>query len=342
MRLSACLLSIPWMLSLSACSGCSDDTTPSGTDLGGGNDLGGSDMAMVPDGTVPTDGGGPLDLGPGVVITEDGGFMWTCRRIACAGHVTECGDCLDNDGDGVSDERDQECLGPCDNTEGPSLLAGVGGETGGPCQSDCYFDFGNGPGNDDCFWDHRCDPLSVAPDFPPEGDACPYEASRVGGRTCPATQSDTCGDTCRPVTPNGCDCFGCCTFDEISGRAAGAGGPYVWIGSVIEGTNTGTCTFDDITDTSLCKPCTPVGDCLNDCGRCELCIGRDPASLPPDCFAPPPVDGGVPVDGAVPVDGGPPPPPRCDPGVQVCGLPGDMLCGPDYYCVTGCCVPTLI
>ena len=316
---------------------CSDDTVPpGGADLGGGSDFGLGDMDVVPvDGATPTDGAPLSDLGPGVVITEDGGFMWTCRRASCGGRVTECGDCIDNDGDGTADERDRECLGPCDNTEGPALTAGVGGETGGPCQSDCYFDFGNGSGNDDCFWDHRCDPLSVAPNFPPEGDSCPFEASRVGGRTCPATQSDTCGEVCRPVTPNGCDCFGCCTFDEISGRAPGAGGPYVWIGSVFDGTNNGSCTFADVEDTSLCKPCTPVGDCLNECGRCELCIGRDPASLPADCFPPPPTDGGVPSDMGTPSL-------RCDPGVQACGLPGDALCGPDYYCVTGCCVSTFM
>src|SRR5688572_7666857 len=28
-----------------------------------------------------------------------------------------CGDCQDNDNDGLSDAADPECLGPCDNTE---------------------------------------------------------------------------------------------------------------------------------------------------------------------------------------------------------------------------------
>jgi len=317
---------------------CGDDDDAAadggvGVDLGGGSDMGTDGTAPSDDGATPSDSGPPSDLGPGVVITEDGGFMWTCRRTACGGRVTECGDCDDNDGDGVADERDPECLGPCDNSEGPALTAGVGGETGGPCQSDCYFDFGNGSGNDDCFWDHRCDPLSVAPNFPPEGDSCPFEASRVGERGCPATQSATCGEVCRPLTPNGCDCFGCCSFDEIADRPASAGGEYVWIGSVFDGTNDGSCTFADVEDTSLCKPCTPVGDCLNTCGRCELCIGRDPASLPADCFPPPGVDGGVPMDLGMPSL-------RCDPGVQACGFPGDAPCGPDFYCVTGCCVST--
>jgi hypothetical protein len=343
-------------LGLFLLNGCGGDDA-GGADAGGAVDLGatdfgpGADLGSDPgDAATGVDGATPTDLGPGTPITEDGGFTWTCRIASCGGRVTECGDCVDNDSDGVVDERDPECLGPCDNTEGPALTAGVGGETGGPCVADCYFDFGNGPGNDDCVWDHRCDPLAVSPSYPPEGSACPFDASRLGGRTCPASQSEMCLDVCRPLTPNGCDCFGCCTFDAIAGRSAAEGGEYVWLGSVFEGTNEGSCTLDVVRDTALCKPCTPVADCLNDCGRCELCVGRDPATLPPDCFPPPPPP--PPVDGGTPVDGGstsgdmgpppPPPPPRCDPGVQVCGLPGEPPCPADTYCVTGCCVPTII
>ena len=328
------------LLTLGGCGG--DDAA--GGDAGGAVDLGpGVDLGADPvDGGAMADGAAPVDLGPGIVLMEDGGFTWTCRRISCGGRVTECGDCVDNDADGTVDERDPECLGPCDNTEGPALTAGVGGETGGPCVADCYFDFGNGPGNDDCLWDHRCDPLAVSPAYPPEGSACAFEGSRVGGRTCPAAQSEMCLDVCRPLTPNGCDCFGCCTFDAIADRSPAEGGAYVWLGSVFPGTNDGSCTLDDVRDTALCKPCTPVADCLNDCGRCELCIGRDPASLPADCFPPPPPP--PPVDGGTTTDMGPPPPPppRCDPGVQLCGLPGEPACPLDTYCVTGCCVPTII
>ncbi len=284
---------------------------------------GGSGMDATSDGWVPTTDGPVRRADGGVTVTQPDGGAWTCYPTSCAGHVLECGDCEDNDGDGFFDSRDRECLGPCDNTEGPELLAGVGGETGGPCKADCYFDFGNGPGNDDCFWDHRCDPLSVGPTYDPEGPTCEYEADRVGSRDCPAAQSDTCGTVCSPLTPNGCDCFGCCTFDDIRGRSAANGGEYVWIGSVAEGTNDGTCNFDDVTDTTACRPCTPVGDCLNECGECELCIGR--ATLPASCYE---VDAGVPY--------------RCAEGQQECGLPGDSECGLDYYCVTGCCVQTII
>jgi hypothetical protein len=207
-------------------------------------------------------------------------------------------------------------LGPCDNSEGAALTAGVGGETGGPCKADCYFDFGNGPGNDDCHWDHRCDPLAIAPDYPPEGADCKYEASRVGSTDCPTNQSEQCLNYCMPLTPNGCDCFGCCTFPALSGG-------YVWIGAM-DDKNNGTCTFADILDPSKCPPCTPVVDCNNGCGRCEICLGKD--TLPPDCFA----DGGLP-DGSE----------RCAPGVQVCGLPGEADCPPNYFCITGCCQETI-
>ncbi|MBI2896881.1 MAG: hypothetical protein HYY06_25205, partial [Deltaproteobacteria bacterium] len=276
--------------------------------------------------------GGPIEVRDGgVEITDDGG-TFVCYVTICDGHELECGNCRDDDGDGRVDWRDRECLGPCDNTEGPALNADIGGETGGPCRADCYFDFGNGPGNDDCLWDHRCDPLAVAPDFPPEGEGCAFDADRVGSRDCPADQSEQCLTVCPPLTPNGCDCFGCCTFPELSGA-------FVWIGA-LDDDNQGTCTFDLVDDPTACPPCTPVEDCFNDCGPCEICLGKD--ELPPGCDQDGDRDGGVVgADGGVPIADGGVPPARCDPGVQECGQPGDELCARDYYCVTGCCQPTI-
>jgi hypothetical protein len=273
-------------------------------------------------------GDGPIQVSDaGVTITEDGG-TWTCHITSCAGHVLECGDCVDNDGDGRVDSHDQECLGPCDNTERADLLTGVGGETGGPCAADCYFDFGNGPGNDDCMWDHRCDPHEVAPDFYPEGPACTYQPNPGPSINCPMTQSMRCHDFCRPLTPNGCDCFGCCTFPQLAGTGPGGGPGYVWLGS-LGPDGGGSCTFDRITDPAACHPCMPVGDCLNDCGPCEVCIGRP--MPPPECF-PQPSDGGVDVP-----DAGPPPGMQCPPDLQPCGLPGQAECQFGFYCVSGCC-----
>jgi len=147
----------------------------------------------------------------------------------------------------------------------------------------------------------------------------------VGSRDCPASQSDTCLDFCPRLTPNGCDCFGCCTFPELERQGPAGGAGFVWIGH-LDDDNAGTCTFDDILDPNKCPPCTPVADCFNDCGRCEVCLGRP--EPPADCFEPAAPDAG-------------PGDLRCEPGIQTCGLPGDHPCPADFYCITGCCQPIL-
>ena len=273
--------------------------------------------------------GGPVQVQEGgVVIVEDGGATIICYKTLCAGKELECGDCIDNDGDGLVDWRDLECLGPCDNTEGPALIAGVGGDTGTSCGVDCYFDFGNGPGNDDCFWDHRCDTLE------PEKATCPFTQKIADDpKYCPAAQSQQCLDFCLPYTPNGCDCFGCCTFPALTGQGPNGADVYVWIGAFTKG-GVGTCTLADVTDPVKCPPCTPILDCLNACGKCEVCVGKP--LPPPECFG---KDAGVPEAG--PTDAAPPSQ-QCAPGVQPCGLPGQAPCDPGYYCISGCCVEVSI
>jgi hypothetical protein len=286
---------------------------------------GGQDLS-----SVAGDGGDEIDLAGddltppifdgGVLISDDGG-TFVCVQTRCNGKLLACGDCIDNDGDGRIDFRDPECLNPCDNTEGAVLAGGVGGQTGVTCKNDCYFDFGNGSGGlDECTWDHRCDPLAVAPNYPPAGPMCPYDSNRVGGRDCPSPQSQACQNFCRPLTPNGCDCFGCCTFPQLPQ------GSYVFLGSR-DSSGAFTCTFADVTNPDKCKPCTPQGSCFNDCGRCELCIGK--TSIPPDCVQTP--DGGSTSTDMAGQS-------RCDPGVQPCGLPTDPECPAGSYCITGCCI----
>lgn len=264
---------------------CGDDSSADGDGGNAGTDGSTIDADPNPADADPfaPDAPPPADSGP-------------CVPQSCGGHVTECLDCADNDMDGLIDSADPECLGPCDNTEGAALTAGVGGEGGQTCKMDCYFDFGNGSGNDECFWDHTCD-------IETPRDNCPYDQTAVGTANCPATQGTLCHDVCSPLTPNGCDCFGCCTFEGLD--------RYVYIGTM-DG-NTGTCTFDVINDEAKCRTCTPVADCLNECGTCELCIGQ--TELPPEC-----------TDEE-----------RCDPGVQPCGLPGDAECPQSFFCVSGCC-----
>jgi hypothetical protein len=234
------------------------------------------------------------------------------------GNSYSCGDCLDNDGDGRIDDRDPECLGPCDDTEGPVLLTGTPGETGAQCGADCYFDRGNGSGSGECKWDRRCDPEEPK-------DGCTYNESLIGlSNYCPDPQPDGCEEGCGALTPNGCDCFGCCTFPELEGS-------YVFLGSFVG--NEGSCTLEDLDDPALCRPCTPAGNCLNTCERCELCLGK--TELPPDCF---PGTGGI---GGTAGTGGSPGE-RCPAGKQACGLPGDAPCEPGSFCLTGCCTDIVV
>jgi hypothetical protein len=249
--------------------------------------------------------------------TGDGaaGGGGACELARCQGHTYQCGDCLDNDGDGKIDSEDEDCLGPCDNTE-DSYYGGIPGQNNSPCRQDCYFDQDTGSGNDDCYWSHNCDPLSKPLDYPPSGDSkCGYDtAASIPGtsRTCAElaqTQSARCDSYCGSLTPNGCDCFGCCELPQGSGK-------FVWLGSVVN--NVGSCNLASIDDPTLCKPCTQVAACTNSCDECELCIGK--TSVPDHCNQP---DGGG---------------EQCPAGLQACGLEGQVPCPSESYCITGCCI----
>jgi len=262
----------------------------------------------------------------------------------CQGKDYECGNGLDDDNDGLTDMNDRDCLGPCSNSESifHNCIPG-GGQSA--CTEDCYFDQDSGSGNDTCEWSHTCDPLGVNG---PERGACPYlcEADGCTGtseecvQTCTRsptatprqcsdmymTQPDTCMSFCGPLTPNGCDCFGCC---DVLGD-----GDYRYMGSTSDDTGdctTATCTLDAAIakDDEACKKCLPVAACLNTCGRCECCLGKDCNNLPADCA--PPADAGPP--GCVP--------PQCGAGVQPCGV-ADCTdpCPATHYCLTGCCIET--
>jgi hypothetical protein len=237
---------------------------------------------------------------------------------------------LDDDGDGLIDWQDPDCLGPCDNTE-DSFYGGIPGQAGPSCIVDCYWDSNSGSGNDECYWNHACDPLSQPPDYfaralerrglqAYDENANTPGTPQVVRRAVAGKQSDTCYDVCRPLVPNGCDCFGCCELP-------GGSGNFVWLGSE-DGEGNGSCSLGNELDTSKCFPCTPVPGCYNDCAPCELCIGK--TELPPECYPP---DGGTDAgyDGGIE--------PQCPTGKQPCGLAGQSPCANGYYCITGCCQP---
>lgn len=293
---------MPALLALA--SSCSDDDAKGSGGAGAG--------ANATTGTASGGAGGST----GNLTTTTGSVGGGSGISHCGGKLYECGDLIDNDNDGTVDSGDVDCLGACDNTEN-SYYPNLPGMTGAPCKTDCFWDNGNGSGTDDCYWDHHCDMLEVAPNFPPELDCAydPNQAQLGNGLTCETAyqmQSETCLDFCAPLTPNGCDCFGCCELP------AGSGG-YVWLGSYDE-QGQGSCTIADIADPLKCKPCTPVPGCGNPCDPCEVCIGK------------PTPDPGCNEGGA---GGGPSS--QCPDGVQECGLSGQSPCPGGYYCITGCC-----
>jgi len=299
------------LLALSGCNGSSSGDAFSGT--GGVPGTGGIAGIGGAAGMNGTGGTGGTGAGVGT-----GGSNGECVPILCAGKQTLCGDCLDNDDDGLIDNDDPECLGQCDNYEGEELLSGVGGETGEQCKADCYFDFGNGAGNDDCHWSRSCDPLTPKVQ-------CTYNENLLGGNDCPETQSPLCDDVCVPLTPNGCDCFGCCTFPELAGMGPDGGAGYVYIGSE------SGCTFETVTEQASCQACTPAGNCLNTCERCEICLGKP--TIPADCFPGTGGTGGMSGGGGMGgSDGGE----RCPVDKVPCGLEGDAECA--GFCLTGCCI----
>lgn len=284
----------------------------------GGTD---GDGGESPDGGELPDGGAQPDAGelPDGGVAVDGGI---CYPATCQGKTYLCGNCLDDDLDGLADGFDPDCLGPCHNRE-DSFDLGIPGGGHGNCGSiECYYDSNSGRGNDDCFYDLTCDPLEPDP-------ACMYSGSGVGTNpACPATQSQVCYDVCRAVTPNGCDCFGCCsvTLDDGGYRD-------IFLGS--EQSSGQACTVETAGDPAKCFSCTKNPSCEKGCSVCQLCLGK--TELPPECFP----DGGTLTlpDGGMLPDGGTL---QCPGGEQPCGLPGQAACPAGYYCLTGCCIGSIM
>ena len=250
-------------------------------------------------------GGGAGQGGAGAPAVIDAG---PCVPVTCGGGTPyACGNCQDDDGDSWVDASDPECLGPCDDSE-LELYSGIESPVTGSCRSDCYFDRNAGSGDDGCSWSYRCDPGSLAPDYPPTGNAmCGYDATLAACDSGSASLQ-ACRAGCLPLTPNGCDCFGCCELPAGSNN-------FIWLGSPQIGD--AHCELASSADPDVCRPCTPEPGCLNACEECELCIGKP--ELPAAC------------SGA----GGP----ACGSGVRSCDPRTGAGCGDIQYCITGCCVP---
>jgi hypothetical protein len=244
-------------------------------------------------------------------------------NVLCDGSPCACSDGEDDDDDGLIDLADPECVSSWDNDEN-SFATGIPGDNRDEACQDCFFDGNSGSGNDGCRLPSSCIR---------EGNA-----SSGQGSCNSCEQTAQCVNFCKAYTPNGCDCFGCCSV-----RLADESVVNVMLGN--------GCSIDG-NSVEGCTTCVQNDSCRNECGRCELCPGKTPADLPSDCTAPPPSgdggvsdggysDGGVGEDGGYSEDGGPvdPPPPTysCDDGATRCGadLPE---CEAGSACQFGCCV----
>jgi hypothetical protein len=200
---------------------------------------------------------------------------------------------MDDDGDGKVDLDDPECTGPCDDDEG-TFATGLPGDNV-DCRQDCFFDGNSGQGDDGCLWDLRCDPEN------PGGDGmCAYRPGMNCNQS-PPNQTQECIDYCAPLTPPGCDCFGCCTVLTDNGEV------HIFLNSG------GDCALDNL---DACQSCTPNESCGPvDCQpeECELCFGQSPEDLPEGCGTP-----------------------TCDNQLP-CEATAD--CPTDFFCYLNCCYP---
>lgn len=252
----------------------------------------GVDAKVVPDAS-PVDaapGDSSLDASP--VPTTDGGLVY-CGTEPCA-----CNDGLDNDGDGTVDGLDLECTGAYDNDEG-SFATGLPGDNKDGFQ-DCFFDGNSGGGGGDC-------KIATSCIIDRTSEEC--LGSFTGQRTLEEEEAK-CKNLCEPLTPNGCDCFGCCTLETATGPES------VLIND--------SCEVESDADGfavigSGCISCTVSPTCGNECGECELCPGK--TTLPDSCGETVEC-----IDGAGVVQ------PSCV----------TQPCDNNSYCQQGCCVEVIL
>jgi hypothetical protein len=207
-----------------------------------------------------TNFGDPVDGGLDAQIEEDaaaidGGFARSeAGQAFCAfERLCACSDGKDNDLDDRADGFDNECTGPFDDDEATFRVNDVREQSTPKC-SDCFFDGNPGPGDDRCDVSRDCTFVGE----PSQGGSC---------KTCDATPA--CVERCTTVTPNGCDCFGCCNV-------------------LVEGTPVpirlvSTCTMALIREPRACPFCVINDSCFNPCETCEICPGRTLGDLPLSC-----------------------------------------------------------
>jgi hypothetical protein len=246
----------------------------------------------------------------------------------------QCSDCVDNDMDGKIDGFDPECSGPIDDRE-DSFATGIPGDNIDATMQDCFFDGNSGAGNDGCN-QHVCCLLQAGGATMDTSDDV-SECTRLMG-TGPGKHPDQyvraqcyqpfgnvpvptkCTMNCGPLTPPGCDCFGCCTVCQVSNDPTScrdiilnpAVSPNCDSSNITSNGPDGT----DNTGDEPCLRCVKNPNCGSpECGgtSCILCPGQDPSTLDPSCSGQ-----------------------ACPDGVTQCGTDGSCPMG--TYCQTGCCI----
>jgi hypothetical protein len=319
-RIAALAFSASVITIAAACSSSSESPGKATEDGGSGS---GSGSGGESNGSGGSDGTGSTGSGSGGVTGSGsggsnlggqtlGGLDGSVVINICGGDGCACSNGKDDDGDGQIDGFDTECTGPLDQDEG-TFATGIPGDNVDPKWQDCFFDGNSGAGNDGCRYSTKC----LTGELEQTDPDC--------------VQKQNCINYCRDLTPNGCDCFGCCTI--------GAGTDAVNV--VIQG----TCSVEKLGDETACPRCVKSTTCNNTCGECELCPGKTVEDLPAKC-TPPSGTGGAPGSGGAPGTGGAmgsggttvvdPPPNTCDEGQVACSL--TVPCPSGKYCQQGCCI----
>lgn len=235
------------LAAMAATVACSSDDGDDGNGSGGSTATGGGDGSG---GNAGGQGGAGDGDGYGGDVTVDEGTFY-CGDVLCA-----CNDGVDNNEDGLVDGFDPYCVAAWDNDES-SFETGVPGDNQDPFWQDCFFDGNSGAGDDKCRYHTDC----ISGDRDASDPSCQL--------------TETCIDFCGQLTPNGCDCFGCCAVET------GGDTVFVYIGA--------ECSLDDI---DSCTQCQQSEQCMNTCGECELCAGKTAEDLPAECGETPTCDGG--------------------------------------------------
>lgn len=183
----------------------------------------------------------------------------------CIPGLTECSNCIDDDGDGLIDGFDPGCSSAADRLEG-SFQTDIPGDDTNETIMDCWFDGNSGGGDDGCSI-HVCCML----------ETCPEDlAGNYDPLDCESSITQDCIDNCLPYTIPGCDCFGCCTIC-VDGTCHD-----IFIGAPRIAPD---CDQDNFDNPELCPRCMLNEDCGQPCHPedCELCPGMTEDDLPPEC-----------------------------------------------------------